>query len=538
MKYKLDFNERSDSLPLWLNDFKLDVTELWKYPDKSEVESLIAGKFKTNIDNVFLSNGGDESIELLFKLCKLSDFSVLLPLPAFSQYTHNLSVWNVKNTMLPTTRDLKIDVTAIKANLKENQWLIVTRPNNPTGEYISNNILKEIIEAAVQTKSYVFVDEAYLEFCESEEPVNLSLQYDNAVSLRTFSKAYGLAGARLGYLTGSKELIAKFKRIAMPFNVSRPNLQLAKQALLNEQETKDYCKNIIRNRKTISDFLKSRNIRVLPSEANFLLLELSSLQKKVLTSYLSKNSIEIKDNVIDLPRWVRITIPFNCEKLLNGLKTVFNPNILGFDMDGVLIDTSQSYDACITETVYHYTQKQVSPKDIETVREQGGFNNDWDLTQQLIKNFGAETKYENIVETFQTFYNGTIDRPGLRNKEKSLLRSSTVNTCFNGYYTSAVITGRPRDEAESGVEMIDIRPDYIISADDVSEQKPSPEGLNRIKNKFKNSRMWFCGDTVDDMQAGVAANCVCIGIGNNKENMYQAGADIVFENINQIKELL
>ena len=538
MKYKLDFNERADSLPDWLNDFQINTEEMWKYPVKSEVESLIAKKFNSSRDNIFLSNGGDESIELLFKLCKLNDFSILLPLPAFSQYTHNLSVWNVENTMLPSLENLEIDLQAVEDNLKKDQWLVITRPNNPTGEYISNELLKFIIETAGKAGAYVFVDEAYIEFCSEEEPINFSLQYDNVVCLRTFSKAYGLAGARLGYLTGCASLISEFRNIAMPFNVSRPNLQLAKAALQHEDETRIYCRNIIQNRETVFEFLKTRNIKVLPGQGNFLLIKPGKMKKKLLVSYLKKNDIAIKDNVIDLPDWVRITIPQNIDKLLECLKTVFKPNILGFDMDGVLIDTSQSYDSCISETVLFFTQVQIQQSDITRVREQGGFNNDWDLCEQLIKERGFKTDYQKKEKKFQQLYNGDINRAGLKEKEQRLLHTSTLDLCFNSYYTSAIITGRPRDEAISGVEMLEINPDYVISADDVSEQKPSPEGLEKIKSKLENSRMWFCGDTVDDMQAGTAANCVCIGIGSNKENMYQAGADIVLENINQIKELL
>ncbi len=91
------------------------------------------------------------------------------------------------------------------------------------------------------------------------------------------------------------------------------------------------------------------------------------------------------------------------------------------------------------------------------------------------------------------------------------------------------------------------RPDFIVSADDVKTQKPDPEGLLRIMQESQTrpdqiKRAWFCGDTVDDMQAGTQAGCVCVGIGAHSpeaiENLYQAGADVVLENINQLETLL
>lgn len=190
--------------------------------------------------------------------------------------------------MLPSLENLEIDLQAVEDNLKKDQWLVITRPNNPTGEYISNELLKFIIETAGKAGAYVFVDEAYIEFCSEEEPINFSLQYDNVVCLRTFSKAYGLAGARLGYLTGCASLISEFRNIAMPFNVSRPNLQLAKAALQHEDETRIYCRNIIQNRETVFEFLKTRNIKVLPGQGNFLLIKPGKMKKKLLVSYLKK----------------------------------------------------------------------------------------------------------------------------------------------------------------------------------------------------------------------------------------------------------
>jgi HAD superfamily hydrolase (TIGR01549 family) len=199
-------------------------------------------------------------------------------------------------------------------------------------------------------------------------------------------------------------------------------------------------------------------------------------------------------------------------------------------MDGVLIDTSQSYDNCIIKTFEYFTKKQLNASKIVEYREKGGFNNDWDLTRGLINQTGFEVEYEKIVEQFQNFYQQ------LKRFEVNLIDSK--NSYFNGDFTSAIITGRPKPEALDGVNQLQIQPDFIISADDVRQQKPSPEGINWLKSKTQKSTVWFCGDTVDDMQAGKASNCVCIGIGQNRENLYQAGADIVLDNINQLSELL
>jgi len=532
MTLKLDFNERADSVPDWLKKFKPDSGCLWKYPDRSKIEAKIAEKFKMSTDNVFLSNGGDESIELLFKSCQLNKQSILISTPAFSQYTHQLGIWDIESIVIEGLPDLSIDVDLLKQNLKNNQWLIITRPNNPTGECLPNKILLDLIESANQKGANVFLDEAYVEFYTENSEINYAKEYDNVISLRTFSKAFGLAGARIGYLMGHADLIAEFKKLAMPFNVNQLSLQLADNALSNMDEMKTYCATIAKNRDEIYALLKSFSLDVYNGKGNFLLFKVNGQKKQLLKSYLLKNDIQIKTKVDGLADCVRITIPVNIEPLKKALTAVFKPEILGFDMDGVLIDTSQSYDASIIKTVEFFTKQEITLVEITSLREKGGFNNDWDLTQELIQQAGFTVWSTNVVNKFQEYYNK------FKSHEINLLEQSMAAKLFNNDCTSAVITGRPKIEALSGVKQLKINPDYIISADDVEQQKPSPEGINWLKDKTGKDSMWFCGDTVDDMQAGKAANCICIGIGDNVDNLNQAGADIVLNNINEISELL
>ena len=536
---KLDFNERADSIPDWLKDFSVDSSQLWKYPNRQAVEGLIADKFGASADEVFLSNGGDESIELLFKLCKLNQQSILLPTPAFSQYTHNLNIWGIDHTVVEGLENLAIDTNAIKQQLQANQWLIITRPNNPTGECIDHDVLTDLIVMAKKSDAFVFLDEAYVEFyLANNGKTEYALAHDNVVSLRTFSKAYGLAGARIGYLIGHKQLIQQFKKVAMPFNVNRLSLQVVKMALKNITEMQRYCAKIAENRDLIYAILRSSGVEVFDGKGNFLLFKVGQKLKPLLSRYMQKNGIHIKTQVNDLQDWVRITIPEDITTVMRVLQTVFDPQMLGFDMDGVLIDTSESYDACIVQTVEHFTQKTITEQQITALRESGGFNNDWDLSAGLIKQMGSEVALDQVIARFQNFYDGDDDNIGLKYNEKALIQSLAIATFFDGRYATAIVTGRPRAEALQGVEQLSINPDYVISADDVSRQKPSPEGIEWFKDNSQKSRMWFCGDTVDDMQAGNAAGCVCVGIGPKADHLYEAGADIVLENINQLIELL
>ena len=122
-------------------------------------------------------------------------------------------------------------------------------------------------------------------------------EYNNVLSLRTFSKAFGLAGARVGYLLGSSNLIEQFKSIAMPFNVNRLSLQLADQALDNINEVNRYCAKIDINRSQCYRFLKQSNVEVFNGKGNFLLLRLKPQLKQLVSNYLSKQNIQIKNQM-------------------------------------------------------------------------------------------------------------------------------------------------------------------------------------------------------------------------------------------------
>ena len=539
---KLDFNERSDSQPAWLKSFQLDVDQLWCYPDRGELEQAMAQDLNLPDEAVLLTNGGDESIELLYKNCKLNHESLLVPEPCFSQYTHNQKIWQNNTIFTQACDDLSIDVGALKQNLCANQWLILTRPNNPTGEYLPTEVLIDLIETAQSKGAWVFLDEAYVEFAVEDQAIDYQA-YPNLVTLRTFSKAYGLAGARIGYLFGHVDMVNRFRKLAMPFNVSRANLQLAAAAWQVQAEVRGYCQTIASNREVIEQLLIKNGLKPFPSRGNFLLFETSKEQKQLFAQVMHRLGIHIKTTLDGLPKAVRLTIPQNIDLLMQALRLILEPQILAFDMDGVLIDTSQSYDQCIIQTVALLTQQEVVQQDIESVRARGGFNNDWLLAAELIKQQQVDVPYQIVIDTFQKLYLGDDQSVGLVSAERNLLNDQLKYIFTKQSPTiTAIVTGRPRPEAEQGVAQLNINPDFIISADDVKTQKPDPEGLLKLLSSTAGKRAWFCGDTVDDMQAGKQAGCVCIGIGaydaEGIDNLYQAGADLVLENINQLEALL
>ncbi len=539
---KLDFNERSDKVTPLLKKYSYDET-LWQYPDRQPLEQKLAELNQVSASQVLCTNGGDEAIMILMRLIKETS-QVILPLPAFSQYNWGVKSWQLDAQLITANSDLSIDLEATINAIRNTPgcYTIITRPNNPTGESIPLKSLLNLIETASQNKSFVFLDEAYIEFSE-EKAIASSLlnQFDNLVILRTLSKAYGLAGIRLGYLLGNESLIKQFKERCAPFNIPQPSLAIAMQALTddNRDEVVDYCQQIVANRNQLINWLATINISVLPSQANFIMLQLPKQQAQAVHSFLARNNVLVRDfSTGELANCLRITIPANNDRLIRLLQQALAPDLICLDMDGVLIDTSGSYDETIKATVRQLSGKTVTQSDIHQLKDTGGFNNDWVVSQQLLENCGVTVSFDKVVAQFQQLYLGE-NNDGFVANETPIISPSLISSIKKSTETQfAIVTGRPRNEAVAGRDFLTLNALAVISLDDVEQAKPSPEGINKLQSSH-SELSWMCGDNPDDMQAAVASNSLAIGIGDrNSQALYEAGADIVLADINQLEDWL
>ena len=553
---KLDFNERSDYPNPLLEDFRLDEG-LWRYPDRLPLEARLAEINQLAKQQVIATKGGDEAIMILMRLLaespspssSLSGAKMILPLPAFSQYTFGIKSWQLDAIEIAPKDDLSIDYKKLKSEIlaNPNSITLVTRPNNPTGELIDREQIIDLLETAKKVGGYLWVDEAYIEFAQAGMPASdFALQkllenYDNLILLRTLSKAYGLAGIRVGYLLASEQIISQFKQRCAPFNLSSPSIKIALKVLTEsgQQEMQSYCKQIADNRQQLCQLLQDWQVNFVPSQANFVMLQLSEVRAKVVYSFLAKNAIAIRPfNEVYLEACLRITIPYQPEKLLRVLAQCFAPKLICMDMDGVLIDTSKSYDQAIKMTVEELSGQSIEQPSIDQLRSQGGYNNDWVLTQKLLQDLGFNLDLSSVTEAFQKHYLGDNNN-GLIVDETALISDSLVERIRQSKQKHfAIVTGRPRDEAKTGQTMLGLETLDLMSLDDVKQGKPDPEGIKQLQSRY-SSLSWMCGDNPDDMQAAVASGSLAIGIGqDNSKVLYAAGADIVLNNINQIEEWL
>jgi HAD superfamily phosphatase len=206
-------------------------------------------------------------------------------------------------------------------------------------------------------------------------------------------------------------------------------------------------------------------------------------------------------------------------------------DLLVFDMDGVLVDVSESYRAAIQATVKHFTGDEPTRDEIQQWKNRGGFNDDWHLSHQMIHARGGSTTHPHVVDYFQHIFHGDGSN-GLILRERWLAADGLFER-LSKTHTLAVFTGRLRWEAKLTLDRFTtIHFDPIVGADDVTRTKPDPEGLLKICSTVDYGKCWYIGDTIDDARAAHAAGVPFIGVGHG--NLGE-GAVAVLEDINSLE---
>jgi len=213
-------------------------------------------------------------------------------------------------------------------------------------------------------------------------------------------------------------------------------------------------------------------------------------------------------------------------------------DLLIFDMDGVLVDVTESYRAAIQATVKHFTGDEPSRKEIQDWKNRGGWNDDWKLSTRMIQERGGSTPYQEVVDYFQKLFHGD-GTDGLILRERWLAANGLFDRLASSHLL-AVFTGRLRWEANVTLNrFLPDRFDPVIGADDVALTKPNPEGLHKICSTTQHGKCWSIGDTIDDARASSAAKIPFIGIAARNAELAQLlraeGAIAVLDDINSLE---
>ena len=306
----LDANENSLGSPLlkWYNRYPDPMQ--WKIKQKLSVIKQVP------VDQIFLGNGSDEPIDLLFRcFCEPGVDEVIVFPPTYGMYEVSANINNVHLSKVPLTKEFQLDLEALESAIKPHSKIIwICSPNNPSG----NSIDRQDIEMVLNNfDGLVVLDEAYINFSRQKSLVTDLADYPNLVVLQTLSKAWGLAGLRVGMAFASSEIIGYLNKVKPPYNISEPVQELALKALDEIGQVNDMILQLVDARKQLElDFVKSPQVvKVYPSDANFFLVEFT--QARAMYDYLVGKGIVVRDrsNVLLCDNCLRITVGTDAENL-------------------------------------------------------------------------------------------------------------------------------------------------------------------------------------------------------------------------------
>jgi histidinol-phosphate aminotransferase len=296
-----------------------------RYPDPLQyaVKKRLSEIKGLPVRNIFLGNGSDEAIDILFRsFCNPGIDNVILVPPTYGMYEVSANINDIQTKKVSLTEEFQLNLEGIAEAVDKNTKLIfICSPNNPTG----NSINRDDVETLLNNfDGIVVVDEAYINFSRQKTFIQELTEYSNLVVLQTLSKAWGLAGLRVGMAFASEEIIEVMNKVKPPYNINESSQQLALKALANVEQVNGWIKETLAQRDKLVLALKEFDfvLDIYPSDANFILVK--TTDPKGIYNFLVQNGIIVRDrSKIDLCEGsLRITVgtPAENETLIDTLK--------------------------------------------------------------------------------------------------------------------------------------------------------------------------------------------------------------------------
>ncbi|MGA7078779.1 MAG: histidinol-phosphate transaminase [Terriglobales bacterium] len=299
----------------------LSAADVSLYPQREVGERSVANFLGIAPDEVLLTNGMDEALSLVFTSYLGPGDELLFADPTFVMYSMLGEALAAKVVRVQSGEDLALPTADLLARISSHTRVIaIANPNNPTGLAAARADLLKIAEAAPDAA--VLTDEAYFEFCGETLIPDLAT-HSNLFVARTFSKAYGLAGLRLGVLTGAPEQIGYLRRFSVPFNVNSVALACLEEAFADQAFVRDHVAQVKQSREQLAQLFKELGLRCWPSQTNFVLVQVGAAAKTFVES-MRRRGILVRDLSASpgCEGCVRITVgtPSQMEEVLRTIR--------------------------------------------------------------------------------------------------------------------------------------------------------------------------------------------------------------------------
>jgi len=532
---------RNEGRPWPLSDTApaIDLDAVSRYPDTTKLRLAVAARHEVDVDRVLVTAGGDDALARCF-LSRAGE-TVATTTPTF-EMIRRYSLQTGGSLIQVKWWDEDFPIGEFVESAGSASMAVVVSPNNPTGNVVPEADLRKIADAF----GFVVLDAAYADFADYDT-TETALARENVVVIHTLSKAYGLAGLRVGYLLGAPDVVAEVAAHGSPYPVSGPSARLAEEALARDPaEQTAYLDGIRSRRDRLVRLLHELGAEPLASQANFVLAADVDPSWLVPAAASLGVGLRVFPGRSDLGRCVRITVPTSdneMARLSATLRSVMTPEALLLDLDGVLADVSDSYLAATIGTAAHFGAA-VTATDVAEAKAAGRASDDWELTRRLCETKGVDVAIEDVVTHFQQLYDGVGGVGGLSDRERPLLDAETL-VRWATRLPVAVVTGRPRREAQGFLERHGLAGALatVVTREDAPDLKPDPAPVRLAMSLLGVSSAWLVGDTRDDISAARAAGVGPIGVvapGDPPEIARRGlgGAALVLDAVDRLEEVL
>lgn len=298
-----------------------------RYPDpyQRELKSKIADLKGVKEEQIFIGNGSDEIIDLLYRsFCEPEVDSVMTFPPTFGMYEASAGINQVEVLNVPLTASYQLDLEGIKARLSDDVKIIfICSPNNPTANLIDRSLIEEVLEIST---GLVVVDEAYGDFAPEASSLDLLEKYPRLLVLQTFSKAWGMANLRLGMGFAHPDVVAMLNKVKMPYNVNGLSQKMAVEALSRVELRDQMVEKLVEERDYLKAELEKQDLveHIYPSDANFLLVKFDQADKRYKELIEKQVVVRNRSRVLLCDDCLRITVGTRKEneELLKSLSSL------------------------------------------------------------------------------------------------------------------------------------------------------------------------------------------------------------------------
>ena len=319
-----DFQAQKIFLDANENPYKSGIN---RYPDplQRQLKRVLAKVKGVDANQILLGNGSDEVLDLIFRtFCEPGEDEVILLPPTYGMYAVLAKINNVKVVNVPLDKYFELDISGIMSSVNQKTKVIfVCSPNNPTGNAITLSQIKSLLD---QFSGMVVVDEAYVDFSTAGTVIELMNDYPKLIVCQTFSKAYGLAGIRLGIGFAQAEIIDFFNKIKPPYNVNVLSQKKALESLEDLPVVAQQVQELICERQKMEkELLTLRFVKkIYPSDANFLLIVVDDAKKRY-EQFLNQDIVvRNRSSLLGCENTLRITVGTPQENItfINTCKTI------------------------------------------------------------------------------------------------------------------------------------------------------------------------------------------------------------------------